>query len=56
MKTAKTEYIRLKYKYRTLIIKGKIRLALKSAIKFIGPDCAYHLYKRIDKNNKSLAN
>lgn len=38
------EMIRLKYKYRELILKKKINLPHKKASKLIGPDCAYHLY------------
>ena len=44
MENNKSELIRLKYKYRTLILKKKIVLPYKKAFKLIGPDCAYHLY------------
>jgi len=33
------------YKYRRLILSGKIKINLDTAKKFIGPDVAYHLYK-----------
>jgi len=36
--------IRLKYKYRRLIVSGRIRLPRKDAVQLIGPDCAYHLF------------
>jgi hypothetical protein len=39
-----SEIIRLQYKYRRLIQKGKLHLSHQSAAKLIGPDCAYHLY------------
>ncbi len=42
-KTA-SEIIRKKYRYRRMILEGKIPLPLKAAAKLIGPDCAYHLY------------
>ncbi|MBF0465951.1 MAG: hypothetical protein HQK88_13380 [Nitrospirae bacterium] len=44
METEKSEQIRIKYLYRALIIKGKIRIPYKAAAKMVGPDCAYHLY------------
>jgi hypothetical protein len=44
MKNDRAELIRLKYKYRELILKKKIKLPHKKASKLIGPDCAYHLY------------
>ncbi len=45
MKTAKAEQIRLQYRYRNLILKGKLKVPLSTAKKLIGPDTAYHLYK-----------
>jgi len=44
IKSEKAELIRLKYKYRRLIMTGKIKLPPKKAARLIGPDCAYHLY------------
>jgi len=38
------EEIRIRYKYRKLILEGKIKLPYKDAVKFVGPDSAYHLY------------
>jgi len=38
------ELTRLKYKYRELILKKKIKLPIQNASKLIGPDCAFHLY------------
>lgn len=38
------EIIRKKYKYRSLILRGRVRIPQKSASKLVGPDCAYHLY------------
>lgn len=38
------ELLRLQYKYRSLIVRGQLRLPLEAAKRLIGPDCAYHLY------------
>jgi hypothetical protein len=38
------ERIRLKYKYRRLILTGKLLLPHEDAARLLGPDCAYHLY------------
>jgi hypothetical protein len=44
MSNTEAEISRLKYKYRRLILEGKISIAPEDAVKLIGPDCAYHLY------------
>ena len=44
----KSDEIRIRYLYRNLILRGKIKLSLESARKLIGPDCAYHLYAVMD--------
>jgi hypothetical protein len=36
--------IRRRYLYRTLVIRGRVRISAESARGLIGPDCAYHLY------------
>ena len=36
--------IRLRYLYRSIIMRGRVRLPLAAAQKLVGPDCAYHLY------------
>jgi len=48
------ELIRLKYKYRRLVMKGKLNLPPREAALLIGPDCAYHLYSTLplDKPKK----
>ena len=46
----KSELIRKKYKYRRLIMTGKIVLPHKEAAQLLGPDCAYHLYSIQDKD------
>jgi len=57
MKNDKSELIRLKYKYRELILKKKIKLPHKKASKLIGPDCAYHLYSGFSgKESKGNSN
>ena len=42
------------YYYRSLILKGKLKLPLDAAKKFIGQDTAFHLYSKISgkKNSK----
>ena len=45
----KSEEVRIRYKYRELIMKRKIRLPVSAAAKLIGPDCAFHLYSSLDK-------
>ena len=44
MESEKSELIRKKYKYRRLIMTGKIVLPHREAAQLLGPDCAYHLY------------
>ena len=39
------EEIRVRYLYRNLILKGKVRLSFEAARRLVGPDCAYHLYR-----------
>ncbi len=39
----KAEEIRIRYLYRTLILRGQLQLPLQAAIPLVGPDCAYHL-------------
>ncbi len=48
----KSEEMRIKAKYKELILKGKIKLPLDAAKKLTGPDTAYHLYKTKSNNNK----
>lgn len=40
-----TEEMRRRYRYRDLVLRGKVRLGLLAARGLIGPDCAYHLYR-----------
>jgi hypothetical protein len=42
--SAVDEVIRKRYRYRRLILTGKLRVRSATAAKLIGPDCAYHLY------------
>jgi len=39
--------IRLRYLYRSIILRGKARLPLEAARKLVGPDCAFHLYSTV---------
>ncbi len=43
-----SEETRLRYRYRDLVLRGKIRLPIEGARALVGPDCAYHLYCRQD--------
>lgn len=38
------EVMRKKYRYRQLILSGKILLPHESAAQLLGPDCLYQLY------------
>jgi len=51
-KNPNAETIRLRSLYRRLILQGSIRLPCKSLNGLIGPDCAYHLYKKFDPEIK----
>jgi hypothetical protein len=42
------EEIRIRYLYRHLILRGEVRVSFESARRFVGPDCAYHLYSVMD--------
>jgi hypothetical protein len=42
------EEIRLRYLYRSVILRGKVRLPLEAAKKLVGPDCAFHLYATVE--------
>ncbi len=44
MKSDRADILRLKHKYRRLILSGKLKLPHGDAVKLLGPDCAYHLY------------
>jgi hypothetical protein len=48
----KAEEIRIRYLYRNLILRDKLRLPFKTALKTIGPDCAYHLYSKTNIGRK----
>jgi hypothetical protein len=40
----KAEAIRIRYLYRDLILKKRLKLSFEASLKLVGPDCAYHLY------------
>jgi hypothetical protein len=44
----KSEEIRIRYLYRNMVLRRKLQLPLKTAVKIVGPDCAYHLYSQTD--------
>jgi len=41
----RAEEVRIRYLYRTLVLKGRLRLPPEAARALVGPDCAYHLYR-----------
>lgn len=45
------EIIEKKYRYRRLLLRGKLKLPHDAAKKLIGVDTAYHLYS-LDKKEK----
>ncbi len=45
----RAEEARLRYLYRSLILRGQIRLPREAALPLVGPDCAYHLYQGAEK-------
>lgn len=51
----KSEEIRIKYKYKELILKRKLKTDIESAKSIVGPDTAYHLYQQLksDKDRKT---
>ena len=53
MVSEKAESIRKRYKYRRLIMSGKIVLPHDDAVRLLGPDCAYHLYS-VDGSDDDL--
>ncbi len=44
----KAEEIRIRYLYRDLVLRKKVRLSFECARKIVGPDCGYHLYSISD--------
>ena len=44
----KAEQIRLRYLYRTKLLRGEIKVPLGTAKKLVGPDCVYHLYSTFE--------
>ena len=43
----KAEVLRKQYLYRRLVLSGKANLPRRVAIRLVGPDCAYHLYRKM---------
>jgi hypothetical protein len=39
------EGARRKYLYRKLVINGRAKIPARLAMKMVGPDCAFHLYR-----------
>ena len=49
----KAETIKKRYRYRRLILTGKIGLSRHAAVKLVGADTAYHLYARATPRHRS---
>jgi len=43
---SQADEVRRKYKYRKLVINGSVKIPARLAMKMVGPDCAYHLYRQ----------
>ncbi len=41
---SEADQLRVKYRYRRLIVQGDLRVGRAAATPLVGPDCAYHLY------------
>ncbi len=46
------EIMRKKYRYRELILSGRMVLPHSRAAQLLGPDCLYHLYSVAKKKTK----
>ncbi len=44
-RTAQAQILRKKYHYRSLVLSGRAPLPREGAVRLVGPDCAYHLYR-----------
>jgi hypothetical protein len=51
----RAEEMRRRYRYRRLIVRGRLRLSRGNATRLVGPDCAYHLYRAIDREGPRRA-
>jgi len=47
------EEIRIRQRYRTLILQGKLKVSLEAARRMVGPDCAYHLYSLVRRKKRA---
>jgi hypothetical protein len=47
------EELRKRYRYRQMILSGKLKLPHQRAAQLLGPDCLYHLYSLDEKGGKS---
>ena len=43
---SEADAVRRKYLYRRLVINGGVKIPTRLAMKMVGPDCAYHLYRQ----------
>ena len=45
------ELARKKYLYRKLVMNGRAKMPARLAMKMVGPDCAFHLYRNHGLNS-----
>ncbi len=45
-KDSQAEFARKKYLYRKLVMNQGIKIPARLAMKMVGPDCAFHLYRQ----------
>ncbi len=48
-----SEGARRKYLYRKLVINGRAKIPARLAMKMVGPDCAFHLYRNHSPQEES---
>ena len=46
-RASRSEEIRVRQKYRALVMRGRLNLPLTAVVRLVGPDCAYHAYRRL---------
>ncbi len=51
----RAEELRVRYLYRDLILRGRLRLPPEAAVPLVGPDCAYHLYRLSGKRGPKVS-
>jgi len=47
LEDSEADGVRRKYLYRKLVINGRTKIPARLAMKMVGPDCAFHLYRNL---------